>query len=380
MSYATLSDRSSDLNEEGMMGSKRTALVAVPALLCGALLATPATAVSAGAAPPAVDRLSVSALDRLSVSTPENLVSPRPSPEELRRALARVARASDGRVRLGSIGRSNEGRPIRLASVGHGHDRLLYVTQQHGDEPLGTPAAVRALWALGVADGPWQRWLRNRVTVDVVVQANPDGAVRNQRYNHDPAATGPYAQPGVGYDINRFHNPLTPAADNPVPESRAVLRLWRATRPAVVVDYHMQGRYVQPDGRETTASILWPTSPLAAAGPVAASRQLAVRNYDALTLLARANVSRYPGGDYEGIARNAYGILGSASLLVELSDLPADRVEFQIRTAFVSMIATVQGVADGSLWRIDPARADTIPPRGAPLPGAATALARADAA
>jgi hypothetical protein len=298
----------------------------------------------------------------------------------VRRALARLARASDGRVRLGVIGRTNEGRAIRLASVGRGAARLLYVTQQHGDEPLGTPAAVRALWTIGVANGPWQRWLRSRVTIDIVVQANPDGAVRNQRYNHDPTATGPYAEPGVGYDINRFHNPLTPIEDNPVPEARAILRLWHATHPSIVVDYHMQGRYVQPDGRETTASILWPTSPLAEAGPVTRSRQVAVRNYDAMTLLARANVTRYPGGDYEGIARNAYGILGSASLLVELSDLPADQVEFQIRTAFVSMLATAQGAADRSLWRIDPARADTIPPRGTPLPDAATTLARADAA
>jgi hypothetical protein len=354
------------------MRSKLAALAAAAALLFGALPATPATAATTSAPPPT--------LDRLSVSTPENLISPQPSPEELRRALSRIARASDGRVRLDSIGRSNEGRAIRLASVGRGPNRLLYVTQQHGNEPLGTPAAVRALWVLGVANGPWQRWLRSRVTVDVVVQANPDGAVRNQRYNHDPTATGPYAEPGVGYDINRFHNPLTPLEDNPVPESRAILRLWHVTQPAVVVDYHMQGRYVQPDGRETTASILWPTSPLVTAGPVTRSRQLAVRNYEAVTLLARANVSRYPGGDYEGIARNAYGILGSASLLVELSDLPANRVDFQIRTALVSMIATAQGAADGSLWRIDPARADTVPPRGAPLPDVTTALDRADAA
>jgi hypothetical protein len=214
---------------------------------------------------------------------------------------------------------------------------------------------------------PWHKWLLSRVTVDVVVQANPDGAVRNQRHNHDPSASGPYTAPGVGYDINRFHNPLTPIGDNPVPESRAILRLWHATHPAIVIDYHMQGRYVQPDGRETTASILWPTSPLASADAVRSARQVAVRNYDAMTL-AGANVSRYPGENYEGIARNAYGILGSSSLLVELSNLPADQVELQIRSAFTSMIATAQGAADGSLWRVDPARADSIPPRGPALP------------
>jgi hypothetical protein len=95
---------------------------------------------------------------------------------------------------------------------------------------------------------------------------------------------------------------------------------------------------------------------------------------------AGANVSRYPGGDYEGIARNAYGILGSSSLLVELSDLPAGQVELQIRSAYASMMATAQGAADGSLWRADPARADSIPERGPALPGAVSTLMRADAA
>ncbi|GAA3955101.1 M14 family zinc carboxypeptidase [Actinoplanes auranticolor] len=311
---------------------------------------------------------------------PARLIPARPSPDDVRRSLARIARDSDGRVRLGVIGRSNEGRALRLASVGHGPTRLLYVTQQHGDEPLGTPAAVRLLWSLGVPRTAWHRWLLSRVTIDVVVQANPDGAVRNQRYNHDPEATGDYSEPGVGYDINRFHNPLTPIADNPVPESRAVLRLWRATRPQVVIDYHMQGRYRQPDGRETTASILWPTSPLAPAPAVTAARRLAVVNDAAMTRVAGANVTRYPGGDYEGIARNAYGILGSSSLLVELSDLPAEQVEFQIRTAFVSMLATAQAAADGSLRRADPARADTIPARGPALPGVLSPLTRVDAA
>ncbi|WP_203786279.1 M14 family zinc carboxypeptidase [Paractinoplanes rishiriensis] len=335
----------------------RWKMVASSALLVAGLIAVPAPA---QAAPPDI--------------------SARPSPEEVAKALGRIAKASDGRVRLGVVGRSNEGRPLRLATLGHGRTRLLLVTQQHGDEPLGTPAAVRALWTLGVPDTPWHRWLRSRVTVDVVVQANPDGAVRNQRYNHDPSATGEYAQPGVGYDINRFHNPLTPIEDNPVPESRAVLRHWHATHPRVVIDYHMQGRYVQPDGEETTASILWPTSPLAPGAAVTESRRLAVHNYDAMTRTARANVTRYPGGDYEGIARNAYGILGSASLLVELSDLPAGQTEFQIRTAYVSMLATAQGAADGSLWQADPARADDIPARGSPLPGALSTLFRADAA
>ncbi|MGK5683308.1 M14 family zinc carboxypeptidase [Actinoplanes sp. URMC 104] len=365
-------------------GASRRLGTAAAALLAAGLLAVPSPAQADATTPTATGAAAAAPATPTAPAAqpvpPKGLIPARPSPDEVRRALTRIARASDGRVRLGVIGRSNEGRPLRLATLGHGRTRLLYVTQQHGDEPLGTPAAIQALWTLGVPDTAWHRWLRSRVTIDVVVQANPDGAVRNQRYNHDPSASGDYSEPGVGYDINRFHNPLTPIEDNPVPESRAVLRHWHATHPRVVVDYHMQGRYLQPDGRETTASILWPTTTLAPAAAVTASRRLAVHNYDAMTRLAGANVTRYPGGDYEGIARNAYGILGSASLLVELSDLPAEQVGFQIRTAYVSMVTTAQAAADGSLWRADPARADTIPARGPALPDAPSTLVRADAA
>ena len=362
------------------MRSRLISLAAVAALLGGLLLATPAAAKT----DPVPQPMAAGALAALA---PPNLVPPAPSPEQLNEALMRIARESNGRVRLGTIGLSNEGRPIRLASVGRGPVRVLYVTQQHGNEPLGTPAAVRALWALGVPNSLWHVWLRSQVTIDIVVQANPDGAVRNQRHNHDPSASGPFTQPGVGYDINRFHNPLTPIEQNPVPEARAILHLWYATRPAIVVDYHMQGRYRQPDGQETTASILWPTNPQAQPPAVTRSRQVAVRNYDAMTSVAGANVTRYPGELYEGIARNAYGILGSASLLVELSGSPianlsAEQVEFQIRTAFVSMIATAQGAADRTLWLVNEARADAIPPRGRALPNPTTAveLESADAA
>jgi hypothetical protein len=41
------------------------------------------------------------------------------------------------------------------------------------------------------------------------------------------------------------------------------------------------------------------------------------------------------------------------------------------------MIATAQGAADRSLWRIDPARADAIPPRGPAIPSAGESVAEA---
>jgi hypothetical protein len=305
-----------------------------------------------------------------SAAPPAALVGGDLSNEQLASVLGLLERVSRGRVDVRSIGTTNEGRPIHFATVGHGPVRVLYISQQHGNEPLGTPAAVRALWTLGALNTSWHRQLLSRVTLGVIVRANPDGHAHNWRHNFDPDADPEFGQRGEGYDINRYHNPGLAPEDNPVPEAAAIQRTYRAMRPSIVVDYHMQGRFQFPDGRPITTSIFWPSNPTAPADAVSRSKQVTVLNYDVLTRAVGAGVSQYPGGDYEGIARNAYGILGSASMLLELSSLGPDQEEFQITTAYVSMLATLVAAADGSLARIDPARAELIPLRGPAVPGA----------
>jgi hypothetical protein len=296
-------------------------------------------------------------------------IDPRPTNEVLGARLTALARQSHGRVRVRTIGETNEGRPVWAARVGHGPVRIQYVTQQHGDEPLGTPAAVEFLRTVGVPNTLWHRWLRSRVTVDVVVRANPDGHVRDWRYNYDPAADPEFGEQGKGYDINRYHNPDMAPEDNPATEAGHIQRAYAAFRPHVVVDYHMQGRYVDDQGREITASLLWPTHPDVAPALVDAAKQVAVVAQRTIDHLAGGNVSQYPGGDYEGIARNAYGLRGSASVLLELSAIHDE--QSQIRAAYLAMLAVAQTAADGSVRRIDPARADAIPPRGPAVRAAA---------
>ena len=324
-------------------------------LLASVLLASPA------AANPALPQAPAS---------PSGIANGDLSNARLAIVLDRLERASHGRVDVRSIGTSNEGRPIHFATIGHGPVRILYITEQHGDEPLGTPAAVRALWTLGVPNTPWTQRIRSQVTLGVVVRGNPDGHERNWRYNYDPDANPEFGEPGMGYDINRYHNPDLAPEDNPVPEAAAIQRTYHAMQPSIVVDYHMQGRYQFPDGRPITTSIMWPTNPATSPDAVNRSKQVAVLSHDVLTRGLGAGVSQYPGTDYEGIARNAYGMLGSASVLVELSDLGQEWEEFQITSAYLSMLATVVAAGDGSLQQIDPARADQIPPRGPAVPDA----------
>jgi hypothetical protein len=292
-------------------------------------------------------------------------LDPRPSNEALGASLKALAKQSHGRVAVRSIGATNEGRPVWAARVGHGPLRIQYVTQQHGDEPLGTPAAVEFLRTVGVPNTSWHRWLRSRVTVDIVVRANPDGHVRDWRFNYDPTAVPEFGEQGKGYDINRYHNPTLAPDDNPATEAGHIQRAYAAFQPHIVMDYHMQGRYTDAEGREITASVMWPTHPDVTPEAVNAAKQVTVVAQQAIDRFAGGNVSQYPGGDYEGIARNAYGLRGSASVLLELSAI--DDEQSQIRAAYVAMLAVAQKAADGSLRRVDPARADAIPLRGNPV-------------
>ncbi|WP_026123612.1 M14 family zinc carboxypeptidase [Nocardiopsis chromatogenes] len=303
-------------------------------------------------------------------AAPGRPVDPRPSTEELQRRLDKIEKRSRGAVDVDAIGTTNQGRPIFNATVGTGPLRLMYITQQHGNEPLGTPAALELLEDLGVRPGRDGRAILSRVTLSVVVRANPDGHELGQRYNHDPDADPEYGEPGTGYDPNRYHAPGLAPEDNPVPEAAAVRRQYEEFDPHLVVDYHMQGRYADDDGEEITASLMWPTHPGVGDGARDLSRQAVAVSAEAMEdSYDGANASLYPGGDYEGIARNAYGLLGSGSVLVELSATGPDMEQAQIASAYDSMYVLAQSAADGSLFEVDPDSADDIPERGDPLPG-----------
>jgi hypothetical protein len=87
--------------------------------------------------------------------------------------------------------------------------------------------------------------------------------------------------------------------------------------------------------------------------------------YDSLQRYGHAEVTRYPSGTTMGTARNAYGYLGSASVLLEQrADAGQKSIGMLVRQAYVTMLDIAQAAADGSVFDIDPARADELPPRG----------------
>ena len=78
-----------------------------------------------------------------------------------------------------------------------------------------------------------------------------------------------------------------------------------------------------------------------------------------------ANFSRYCGTLPPGISRNAYGLLGSASVLLEMRGGIGQKANGYIaKTAYVGAAAVIDALADGSLARADvgPAEALVVTP------------------
>jgi predicted deacylase len=229
--------------------------------------------------------------------------------------------AASDRVRISEIGRSVEGRPIRLITVGDVRtpaevargSSVLFVCSQHGSEPAGREACLQAARdaAIGDLDS----------TVLLIPTANPDGSATSERHNAD------------GVDINRDHAELT------TPEAEAVAGVIRDYKPDLLGDMH---EYQEPGASKVLLS-----------NPDRLHRNVDPRiqelssrlNRYAESALAAAELETgiYPSSApeaNEGVMRQQAALRHSASLLVETPRLgtlsPVERVAAQ-RVAMSAM-------------------------------------------
>jgi N-acetylmuramoyl-L-alanine amidase len=154
------------------------------------------------------------------------------------RALAEAA-GRDARP-AAAIGRSVQGRPLRVVRVGsrRARRRVLVVGSIHGDEPAGmsvTRRLRRARPPRGV-----ELWL--------IDDLNPDGSAARRRQNAhgvDLNRNFPYRWRAMGRPFDTDHSGPRPLSE---PESRAASALIARIRPRVTIYYHQALRLVNPAG------------------------------------------------------------------------------------------------------------------------------------
>ncbi len=291
---------------------------------------------------------------------------------------------------------SNLGRDIPVVTIGDGPTSVMIIANQHGNEFMVSRGMMDLIHQVAGNNSPETRSIRDALTVTIVPRVNVDGfdgdvtdergSTTPWRQNYDPTCEVgcDFWLDGRGYDINRYHsygetpydNPYVEGEDtlNEVPEAIAMRTLWDERQPVLVVDYHHQGTYVDEDGRMITGSIMWPNAEDTAAElgiadefaeTITASQRAASVMLQAVDNYGYANITRYPSTETPGIARNAYGLLGSASVLFELrGGIGQKSAGYISKTASVTGYELLKSVADGSWETADLSVIENIRERG----------------
>ncbi|MFK5644898.1 M14 family zinc carboxypeptidase [Ornithinimicrobium sp. LYQ121] len=291
---------------------------------------------------------------------------------------------------------SNLGRDIPVVTIGDGPTSVMFIANQHGNEFMVSRGMMDLIHQVAGNNSPQTQAIRDALTVTIVPRVNVDGFdgdvtdsrgnATPWRQNYDPTCDGgcDFWQAGRGYDINRYHsygaspydNPYVAGEDelNEVPEAIAMRTLWDELQPVLMVDYHHQGTYVDDDGRMITGSIMWPNAVDTAAElgiadefaeTITDSQRAASVMLQAVDNYGYANITRYPSTETPGIARNAYGLLGSASVLFELrGGIGQKSAGYISKTASVTGYELLESVADGSWETADLSVIENIRERG----------------
>jgi hypothetical protein len=267
---------------------------------------------------------------------------------QLEALVARHAAArAQGLLALEEVGRSVEGRAIRMLTVGRGPKRVLLWSQMHGDEPSATPALLDlADFLLARRDEAEARAILGGATLLVIPMLNPDGAERYERRN------------AQGIDVNRDALSLA------TPEGRALEAVRDRHEPVMGFNLHDQNRRtaVGDSGRRASIALL------AVAGDPegtltpgrARTKRACAALVAALSPFVPGAIARYD----EDWSPRAFGDnltkWGTPVVLIESGALPPAGFADLTRLNFVGLLSVLRDLVRDDLGGHDPASYEAL--------------------
>jgi hypothetical protein len=174
--------------------------------------------------------------------------------DQIEAELHKIAGRSD-HVTLEVVGQSGEGRPLYVAHVGEGDERVWIQGRIHGNEPYGAEASIELLKRLA-SNSAHARHVRSQASFAVIPLYNPDGSEAYIRQDtvHRIDLNRDWGVDQAIFDrLNqvrqiRGQNPLSQNVFNNYTQFRAIesQAFWYAYadfRPHYMIDIHHQGSY-----------------------------------------------------------------------------------------------------------------------------------------
>ncbi|GLB62034.1 M14 family zinc carboxypeptidase [Cytobacillus sp. NCCP-133] len=346
--------------------------------------------------------------------------------EEMKRKLNQMEKSSNGLVQVESAGKTNQGRDIYTARVGQGDKVVLVQSEIHGNEKTGTVALLNILQYLGSSQSEDAKRIREELTIVAIPMMNADGSEMDRRGNvmtweevqeqfpqlHSAQPTWNYYTRTLqgdnyaavpGFDVNRDFNPDLNYVPKPedfpgksstpgwyiTPESQTVRDVYKSLQEEfgnveVFLDLHHQNFYkIEGTDEDVTMSISAdfipdPNAPEGSKYSQYAenyrfdfSRQLNVALYDALQEKGNSvftNISLYDQDlDLPGTALGSFALNGSGVVLFEVKGQTQNygqKMKGQlVKTVETGVMGVINGVADGSVYELNPDEYNEIPNR-----------------
>ena len=246
------------------------------------------------------------------------------------------------------IGRSFEGRPIRLVSLGSGPTPVLLWSQMHGDEPTATMAIADILnyFNLYPDEAPTITIL-STLRLLFLPMLNPDGAARFQR------------RTAQGIDMNRD------ALSLKTPEAKILRNIQREYEPAFAYNLHDQELSTVGVTNEITAlSLLAPAFDDKKSDNDVRTRakHVAASLAQSAQRLAAGRIARYDDAFEPRAFGDAMQQWGTSTVLIESGHAKGDPEKAAIRRInAVCTLASLHSIATGDYAASDLSHCESLP-------------------